>query len=55
MDHLAENFRQNKQVTLKTLSEFRNAKDIVTQLRNGFLVSLVEHKPEKTELVRMNE
>ena len=30
MDHIAEMLVQHKPVTLKTLSEFRNAKDLVT-------------------------
>ena len=54
MDHLIEMFLHNREVTIKSMSEFRAAKDILTQLKNGFLISFIENRSQKTEQIVIN-
>jgi hypothetical protein len=54
INHICSETVIGREVTLKTLSEFKNALNITHQLRDGFLVTMAENKMEKTHIVRIN-
>lgn len=54
INHICSETASGREVTLRTLSEFKNSLNIVHQLRNGFLVTITDNRAEKTSTVKIN-
>lgn len=48
------NVLSGNELTRASLTQFKNSINILTQLKDGFIINIVDNKAEKTSYVKLN-
>jgi hypothetical protein len=54
VNHICAETEAGREVTLRSLSEFKNSVNLAHDLRNGFVVGFIENRQERTQVMRVN-
>lgn len=55
LNFICSEIKQKREVTVKTISEYKNSYNLAIQLRDGFLITMTDRKQDKTQVIQINK